>query len=378
MKRALIVLGAAALLAVAWTSAYGAETYKIGAIFSITGANAPLGVPEKDTVEMIVEQINKTGGINGHKLEAIVMDDAGDETKANLAAKKLIESDKVCTIVGPSLTGTSLAVAAEAQASRIPLISCAAGAVIVTPTKPYVFKTAQSDIHAVAKVIDYLKAHDLTRVAFLNVSNAFGKSGKDQMQKQSPRGGIRIVAWDEFGDKDTNMTAQLTRIRGKNPQAVVCWGTNPGPALVARDMKALKMKMPLIMSHGVANKKFIELAGDAADGVIFPAGRLIVVNETARNDPQRKVLLGYAAAFKKKYGRDPDTFGGHAWDAVMLVVRAMRKVGDDPAKIRDEVEKTRLVGISGVFAFSPTDHNGLGKDAFVMVEIKNGKWKMLT
>ena len=132
------------------------------------------------------------------------------------------------------------------------------------------------------------------------------------------------------------------------------------------------------MSHGIANKKFIELAGDAADGVIFPAGRLIVVKETAANDPQRKVLISYAAAFKKKYGRDPDTFGGHAWDAVMLVVRAMRKVGDDPAKIRDEVEKTRLVGISGVFAFSPTDHNGLGKDAFVMVQIKNGKWKMLT
>jgi len=378
MKRVLIGLAAVVLLAVAWTSASAAEPYKIGAIFSITGPNAPLGIPERDTVEMLVEKINKAGGINGHPLEAVIMDDAGDETKANLAAKKLIESDKVCAIVGPSLTGTSLAVAPVCQSASIPLISCAAGVGIVVPPRPYVFKTAQSDVHAVAKVLDYLRSKEMTKIATLSVSNAFGKSGKDQLRKQAPRQGIRIVASEEFGDKDTNMTAQLTRIRSNKPQAIVCWGTNPGPAIVARDMKSLRMKEPLIQSHGVANKKFIELAGDAAEGVIFPAGKLIVVKEIPRNEVQRKVLLKYASDFKKKFGRDPDTFGGHAWDAAMLVVSAMRKVGNDPAKIRNEVEKTKnFIGISGVFSFTPTEHNGLSKDAFAMVEIRGGTWRML-
>jgi len=378
MKRLVVLLATVALLTVAAASAYAAEPYKVGAIFSISGANAPLGVPERDTVEMVVAQINKAGGINGHPLKVFIEDDAGDETKASLAAKKLLESEKVCAIIGPSLTGTSLAVVPVCESARIPLISCAAGAVIVVPPKKWVFKTAQSDTHAAAKVADYLKEHNLDSIGFLNVSNAFGKSGKEQMQKQAAKAGINVVAWEEFSDKDTNMTPQLTRIRAKKARAVVCWGTNPGPALVARDMKALKMKVPLIQSHGVANRKFIELAGSAANGVIFPAGRLIVRNEIPRSDPRRKVLVRYASDFERMHKREPDTFGGHAWDALQLVVRAMRKVGDNPAKIRDEVEKTKnWVGIGGVFSFSPKEHNGLTKDAFAMVEVKNGTWRMI-
>jgi branched-chain amino acid transport system substrate-binding protein len=174
------------------------------------------------------------------------------------------------------------------------------------------------------------------------------------------------------------MTAQLTRINGKKSQAVICWGTNPGPAIVARNMKALRMKMPLVMSHGVANRKFVELAGDAANGVVFPSGRITVASSVPNSDPQKKLLLSYSAQFKKAYGRDADGFGGYAYDASMLVLKAMRKVGANPAKIRAEIENTRrFVGISGVFNFSPKDHNGLTKDAFVMVQVKNGKWTLI-
>ncbi len=369
---------AAAALAIAVAAGVqAAETWKIGGIFSITGPNAPIGVPERDTMEMVIEQINKSGGIKGRKIEAVILDDAGDETKATLAAKKLIESENVCAIVGPSLTGTSLAVAPAAEAAKIPLISLAAGVKIVEPPRKWVFKTAQSDVHAVAKVIDYLKSQKINRIAFLSVSNAFGNSGKEQMQKQAPKAGIRVVAYEEFGDKDTNMTAQLTAIRAKKPGAIVCWGTNPGPAIVARDAQNLKIDVPLIMSHGVANRKFIELAGDAAEGIVFPASKLLVVNEIPDTDPQKKVLLKYASDFKKKFGREADHFGGHAWDAVMLIAQAMRKVGCNPAGIRDYIEKAKFVGVDGVFNFSPEDHNGLTKDAFALVQIKNGKWRLL-
>lgn len=352
--------------------------YKIGVVLDITGPASPLGTPEKETVEMLADQITEAGGINGHPVEFVVLDNGSEETKCVMAVKKLIESEQVKAIIGPSTTGTTLAIAGMCEKAQIPLISCAAGIKITEPAKPYVFKTAQPDTLAAAKVIDYLKAQKITKVAVISDSNAFGASGLEQLQKQCPAAGITIAANDVFGSKDTDMTAQLTRISAKKPEAVICWGTNPGPAIVAKNMKQLGIKAPLVMSHGIANKKFIELAGDAANGVVFPAGRLIVADAIPDSDPQKTTLLEYADQFQKKYQRSADTFGGHAWDAVQIVLKAMEKAGDDPAKIRDEIEKTQgFVGISGVFNFSPTDHNGLTKDAFVMVKIDGGKWTLL-
>jgi len=370
--------GCLALLFCVGTCQAAKAPYVIGAVFDVTGPASPLGTPERDTVRMIADQVNKAGGINGHPVKFVIYDNGSEETRSVMAVKRLLDADKVKAIIGPSQTGTTLAVASLCQRAGVPLVSCAAGVAITQPVRPYIFKTAQADLHAVAKIVDYLKAKRIRRIGFINVSNAFGASGRQQMERQAPQAGIAIVAKEAFGDKDTDMTAQLTRINAAKPQAVVCWGTNPGPAIVAANMRQLGMKMPLIMSHGVANRKFIELAGPAANGVVFPAGRLIVAQAIPNSDPQKKVLLSYAAQFRKAYGRDPDTFGGHAWDAAQLVLAAMRKVGDDPAKIRAELERTKgFVGISGVFNFSPTDHNGLSKDAFVMVQIVGGKWTLL-
>lgn len=352
--------------------------YLIGAVFDITGQGSPLGIPERDTVLMIEKQINDEGGINGHPVKFIIEDNGSDETKCIDAVKKLIEKDHVKAIIGPSSTGTTLAVAGICEKAEIPLISCAAGIKIVDPTKPFVFKTAQSDVHAVEKVIDYLKSQKITAIGFISDSNPFGKSGLEQILLQSANAKIKVAATEIFGSADTDMTAQLTRIGAKNPQAVICWGTNPGPAIVAENMKQLGMKIPLIMSHGIANKKFIELAGDAAEGIVFPSGRIITVEDIPDSDPQKKVLKEYTELFKNTYKRDADAFGGYAWDAAELVLKAMLKVGDDPALIRDEIENTkRFVGVSGVFDMSADDHNGLTKDAFVIVQIKNGKWTLL-
>ena len=253
-------------------------------------------------------------------------------------------------IIGPSSTGTTLAGAKTVEDAHVPLISCAAGIKIVSPVKPWVFKTAQSDVHAVAKVMDYLRAQRLQKIAIISVSNAFGDSGKEQLNLQARAAGITLVAQESFGDTDTDMTAQLMRIRGSGAQAVVCWGTNPGPAIVAKNMRTLGMRLPLIMSHGIANQKFIELAGPAANGVIFPAGKLIVANSIPNGDIQKKALLDpMRAGFKATYNKEADTFGGHAYDALQLVCNALKKVGPNREKIRAELEKSHYAGISGVF-----------------------------
>ena len=353
----------------------GGAPLKIGAIFSVTGtAGAPLGEPEKMTVQMLADQINAKGGINGRPLEVTIEDDTSDATAAATAAKKLLDA-KVCVVIGPTLSGTSLAIVDTFEKAQIPLVSCAASIKITQPVKKWVFSTAQPDTLAVAKLMEYLKAKKLAKIAVVYDSNPFGKSGNEVLAKQAPEAGIKIVAAESFESKDTDMTAQLTKCKAAGPEAIVCWGTNPGPAGVAKNMKTLKMTIPLLMSHGVANGKFLELAGDAANGVVLPAGKLILADARPESDPQKAILTGFAKDFTGKYSKPANTFGGHAWDAFQMVVKAMQTAGDDPVKLRDALEATtKFVGISGLFNMSATDHNGLTKDAFEMVTVKDGKW----
>ncbi len=355
--------------------------YKIGAVFAKTGGASPLGVPENNTAEMLAEQINAAGGINGAKLEIIIYVTATDPTTARTRMEKLINVDKVSAIVGPSTSGASLTILELAQNAEVPLVSCGASVKIVEPVeeRKWVFKTPQSDVLMGQVIIDHLKKEKISKVAVITTSDGFGRSGKEQLEKLLPEAGIEIVIKEEFGEKDTDTLTQLTKIKNTDAQAVICWSIQGGGATVTKDMKAnLKMDIPLIMSHGVANKAYIELAGEAANGVIFPAGKLPIASELPDDDPQKALLVKYAADYKAKFDTDPNTFGGHAWDAIQLVVKAMEKVGDDKAKIRDEIENTKnFVGTGGIFNFSATDHNGLTKQGVVMIKIVDGEWTLL-
>jgi branched-chain amino acid transport system substrate-binding protein len=352
------------------------EPIKVGCIFSESGPGAPLGQPEQLAAEMVEKQVNDAGGISGRPLKLIIEDDATEEGKAVLAAKKLMEQDKVCAIVGPTMSGTTLAIADTCDKAGMPLFSCAASVKITQPVKKFVFSSAQTDVLAVQRILPYLKDHKLTKIAIIYDSNAFGQSGAEQLKKLLPGAGAQIVDEEKFATKDTDMTAQITKIKAKNPQAVICWGTNPGPAVVAKNMQSLGLKAALIMSHGVANKTFIDQAGAAAEGVVLPCGRLLVASELADKDPQKAVLL----QFKKDYeaanpGKPVNTFAGHAYDALEMLIAVLKTAGEDKAKIRDGLEATKAyVGIGGTFNMSATDHNGLTPDAFTLAVIKGGTW----
>lgn len=368
-----------ALLLLVWAGiSFAAAPIKIGALFSVSGPPSFLGEPERNTAKMLVDEINARGGIKGRKLELVVYDTQGDATKAVQAANRLIKEDKVVAIIGPSTTGETMAVIPVAEKERVPLISCAAGSKITDPVKKWVFKTAQNDGLAVAKIYEYLNRKRISRIAILTVSDGFGSSGREQLKANAARYGIQIVVDDTYGPKDTDMTAQLTKIRGSQAQAVICWGTNPGPAVIAKNVKQLGIKLPLFMSHGVSSKKFIELAGDAANGIILPSGRVIVSDVLPASDRQKKSLLAFVKDYQKHYRAEGDHFGGHAWDAVMLLKGAIERGGDSPAAIRDQLERTvNFAGIGGIFTYSVADHAGLSKDAFVLVEVKNKDWALV-
>ena len=357
---------------------FAAPPVKIGALFSVTGPASFLGEPERNTATMMVDEINKAGGIKGRKLELVVYDTQGDATKAVQAVNKLIKDDQVVAIIGPSTTGDSMAVIPVVEKAEIPLISCAAGIKITDPVKKWIFKTAQNDTLAVMKIYKNLQQQKISKVAILTVSDGFGSSGREQLKLQAKEFGINLISDETYGSKDDDMTVQLTKIRDSEAQAIICWGTNPGPAKVARNVKQLGIKLPLYMSHGVSSRKFIELAGEGAEGIMLPSGKVIVADQLPKNDPQKKALLNYVNKYKEKYKVEGDHFGGHAYDAVMLIKNAMEKGGFTPAAIHDQLEKTKkFAGIGGTFSYSAQNHAGLTSDAFVLVKVEKGDWKLI-
>jgi len=355
-----------------------AEPLRIGALFSITGPASFLGEPERNTLEMLVKEANSKGGIKGRKIELVVYDTQGDATKAVQMATKLIKNDKVSVIVGPSTTGETMAVIPVAEKEKVPLISCAAGIKITDPVKKFVFKTPANDHVAAEKIFNYMLAKKQKNVAILTVTDGFGSSGREQLKDLAKKKGITVVADETYGPKDTDMTAQLTKIKGSKADAIICWGTNPGPAIITRNVKQLGIKVPLYQSHGVASKKYIELAGaDNAEGVTLPAGKLAIFDKLKPADPQQKLLKSYDQSYRKAYGVEASTFGGYAYDGFLMISEAMKKGAATPEQIRDALEGIKkLVSVSGVFNMSPTDHNGLDLSAFEMVKVVKGDWEI--
>jgi branched-chain amino acid transport system substrate-binding protein len=375
-----IALALTTSLVLVFSCAKEKEPYKVGAVFSVTGRASFLGEPEKKTADMIAEAINKVGGINGHRLELVLYDDESDETKCVLAVKRLIKKDNVPVIIGPSLSGNTMAVVKVANDEQVPLVSCAASNKIVTPVadRKWVFKVPQSDTHAVEKIYDYLLKNGMNKIAIMSVSTGFGASGREELLRLAPEVGIEILADERYGPKDTDITAQLTRIRGTGAQAIVNWSVGPTQVLAVKNWKDLGMtSIPFFQSHGFGSHKNIELAAGAAEGVFCPLGKVNIPLLVADDDPQKKVIMLYNESYEKKYNEPISSFGGHAWDSLNLVIDAMRSVGPDSAKIRDYIEnRQKFIGQHGVFNFSPTDHNGLTKEAFEMVVVKDGTWAL--
>ncbi|MCW2311113.1 ABC transporter substrate-binding protein [Rhodoferax antarcticus] len=373
-----IALGAA--LAVGTLTAFAADPIKIGSVLSVTGPAAFLGDPELKTLQMYVEDINKKGGVLGRQLELVHYDDGSDAGKANGFGKRLIDDDKVDILVGGTTTGATMSMAPLVEKAGIPFISLAGAVVVVEPVKKWIFKTPHTDRMAAEKVFEDMKKHNLTKVALFSETSGFGQSGKKETEGVAAKMGITLVANETYGPKDTDMSPQLTKIRNTpGVQAVFIFGLGQGPAIATKGYKQLGITLPLYHAHGVASDEFIKIAGAAADGVRMPGAALLVHDKLPPNDPQKPVAEGYAKAYKAKWNADVSTFGGHAYDGLMLAVDAIKRAGStDKAKVRDAIEATKgFVGTGGVVNMSATDHMGLDLSAFRMLEIKNGDWTLV-
>jgi branched-chain amino acid transport system substrate-binding protein len=326
---------------------------------------------------MYVERINAGGGVLGRKLQLVVYDDGGNAEKARTFAKRLLEQDKVDAIVGGSTTGTTMAAIPLVEEAHTPFVSLAGGVGIVEPVKRWVFKTPHTDRMACEKIFVDMRDRKLLKIALISGAGGFDRSMRAECLKVAGKYGIEVVADESYGSADSDMTAQLTKIRATpGVQAVLNAGFGQGPAIVTRNYRQIGLTLPLYQSHGVASKEFIKLAGGAAEGVRLPAAALLVAEILPAGNPQKSVVVPYAKDYEARYKSDVSTFGGHAYDGLMIVVDAIKRAGGtDREKLRDAIEATRgYVGTGGVVNMSATDHLGLDLSAFQMLEVRGGDW----
>lgn len=375
-------MAAAAAVGIAATSlfapAQAAEPIKIGTFLAVTGPASFLGDPELKTLQMYVEKLNAEGGVLGRQVELVHYDSGADPKKAVTFVKRLIGQDRVDAIIGGSASGETLAVMPLMEQAGVPFISFAGSKKIVDPVQKWTFKTPHTDTMACEKIFVDMKAQGLTKIAMISGTGGFGQSMQAECHGVAPKYGIEVLADETYGPKDTDMTAQLTKIKNTaGVQAVLNPGFGQGPAIVTKNFKQLGIDVPLYQSHGVASKKFIELAGDAANGVRLPAAALLIADQLDDSDPQKPVVVAYKNAYEEKFGKGSvSTFGGHAYDGLMLLVDAIKRAGStDKAAVRDALEQTKgYMGTAGEVNFSADDHLGLTLDAFRMLEIKDGDW----
>jgi len=356
------------------------EEIKIGGLFALSGKAEHIGKPTLDVANMVVDQINKDGGVDGAMIKLVVADTRSEPSQAAVAMKKLIQKDKVVAICGPTTTGAIMACLPTIEQEQIPVVACVGGTAAVVPVeeRKWVFKSPQMSKTAVERIYMYLQKNDIDTIAILTATDKFGQEGKQLLSSLAGDYGIKIVAEEQFDPTDLDMSVQIGKIAGKKPQAMVVWTIGPAGAVIAKNAKQLNVDFGVIQCHGQPDPIYIKLAEDAADGSIMPSTKLMVADQLPDDDPQKEVVTAFVEEYKNRDLGAMGTHSGYAWDAIQIIARALEEAGTDPEKLRDAIENTTdYIGVSGIYNMSPQDHCGLDTSSLVMIEVRDGKWVLI-
>ena len=380
MNRWMEALLAAGLVCAAATAS---AQVKIGVTLSATGPAASLGIPEKNTIALLPKEIA------GKSVQYIVLDDASDTSRAVQNVRKLIDEDHVDAIIGSSVTPNSLAMLDPVSQGKTPTISLAASAQIIAPMdakRAWMFKVPQNDQLMADAIAGYMAKHGVKTVGFIGFADAYGDSWYKTFDAAAAKNGLKLVSNERYNRTDASVMGQVLKLLGANPDAVLIAGSGTPAALPAKTLKERGYKGKVYQTHGVANNDFLRVCGKDCEGEILPAGPVLVTDQLPDSNPVKKPALGYKAAYEKAYGAGSlSTFGGHAWDAGLLLQRAIPdalKKGQPGTEafreaLRASLESVKDLPVShGVINMTPTDHNGFDTRARVMVQIVDGKWKL--
>lgn len=382
MKKHHVLAALPALIALMFSANVAAQI-KVGVNVSATGAGASMGIPEKNTFALLPKEIA------GKKVEYIILDDASDSTTAVKNARKLASEDKVDLLIGSTIVPTSLAMIDVAAETETPMISMAAAASIISPAdakRHWIFKTPQNDSHMSTAVISHMADAGIKTVGFIGFSDAYGEGWYKEFSKLAELRKIKIVANERFARPDTSVTGQILKIIASNPDAVFIAGAGTPSALPQKTLKERGYKGKIYQTHGIANNDFLRVCGKDCEGTWLPAGPLLVAEQLPADNPVKKSALRYSTVYEKAYGAGSvSTFGGHAWDAGLLlenaVPTALKKAQPGTkefrAALRTAIENTTNLAVShGIVNMNSGDHVGLDQRSRVMVQIAGGKWKL--
>ena len=356
-----------------------AQEIKIGGLLETSGFIASLGGPGLEGANLAVEQVNAAGGINGRKVQLVNVNSESDNTKTVSGAKRLIEQEKVVAIIGPMSSGSAFAVTDTVERGRVPMIANGASRGIVLPAeqKRFSFLAPLTDVVVLGVMLKDMQARGIKKIALLNSDVAFGTAGRESLEKAVGGAGVTLVIKETFGNADTDMSPQLTKIRSSDAEATVLWATGAGLAIATKNHRSLGIKTPLYLAHSANDFNFLRLAGESANGILLPSSKLYVTAALPPGDPQKVVVEGFVQAYEKKYGKPPATFAGNGYDAAMMIMQAVRRAGADPEKVRDAIEGTRdYLGVTAVYSYGPNDHFGTKPESVVMLTVRDGKFAL--
>jgi len=352
----------------------------VGVTLSATGPAASLGIPEKNTIEMLPTTIA------GQKVNWIILDDGSDTTKAVTNTKKLIAEDKVDVIVGSTVTPNSLAMIDVVADAETPMISMAASARIVDPTNPktkWVFKTPQNDALMADAIAVHMKANGVKTMGYIGFNDAYGDGWLAEIKRSAQTAGIKVVAEEKYNRSDASVTGQVLKLVAANPDAILIGASGTPGATPQKELVGRNYKGKIYQTHGVANPDFLRVVGKDGNGTLLPIGPMLVYEQLPDSNPIKKVAAEYITQYEAKYGKGSrTTFGGHGYDAYLLLAKAIpealkkAKPGTKEFRValRDALETSNVVGAHGVFVMGPQEHNGLDNRARVMIRIDNGQW----
>lgn len=377
IKAALIL--AAAVVASGQAQAQGGKPIKVGAFVSTTGQGAFLGEAAKKTLELQAAEINKAGGVNGRPLELVLYDSKTSAKDAAAVARRLIDQDEVDILIGGNTTGETMAVVPFVEESGIPFISLAGASVVIDPVRKWVFKTPHTDQMSIEKIYARVRKDGGSRVALLSGAGGYDQSCRKNAKELAQKHGVQLVADEQHGAGDTDVTTQLTNIRGAGAAAVLYCGFGAPSSIVAKNHKQLGLTQPLYMTVGVASRAYIDGAGGAAEGSRVTGSAILAFQDLPASDPIHGVTKKLFDSYRAAYKEEPSAFAGYAYDALLIATEAVRKAGTtDKAKVRDALENLKDVpGVNGLYSFSPSDHLGFSADSLRIVEVRGRQYRLL-
>ena len=364
------------------TVSTAADAVKIGVVTTSTGPGSYLGEAEEKTIKLMVETLNKQGGVLGRKIELVHYDDGTNADRARTLMQRLVTEDEVSLVIGSSTTPNTLSMADVATRNKVPLISMAGAKVLTEPLRPWLFVIPENDVMALGVMFDHLAKHKLNNVALLSSTSGFGRAAREvALELSAKRGDVKVVADETYAAGDTDMSAQLTRIRANGQvQAVINLDFGNQPAIVTRNHAALGIKAPLYLSHSTAAPKYPELAGPASEGARLAVPSLMVVDQLPDSAPEKAKALEFRTLYQERYKELPHGFHGYGYDGLLVAVDAIKRAGStDGQALKDALEKTKgFPGVTGEYNYSATNHGGyVPKSKLHMTEIRNGKFVMI-